>query len=898
MKKDSTGGKLGIAFGFLISLLIGVGWFGLSRMGQVNAEVSRLFDQRWEKLQLARQAMFYSNANYRITMKIILKRSTVKTGADLFSLERAENWRKIGAAEKKIDEMADSTAEKELLAKIVETRGPSSKSIQKLFDMLVKQGTTAEVSEVMDDETLPALDKHRDAWAALVQYEENQMNVGKGETKTSYASARQLLAFLILMAIVVAIGIAVFATRKLTMEIHETEQAKIAIRELNEELERKVAERTEELARTVEALKGEENERRAREEDIRRLAAIVEYSDDAIIAIGLDGIITDWNAGAERMLGYSRSEIIGRSIATVTHPDHRDEALENQARLKRGDSVVRRESVRVRKDGNPIHIALTVSPLKDKDGRMVGSSGILRDITERKLIEDALRRSEASYRSFVENAPFGIVRTTPDGLIVQANPALVQMLGYTSEQEVIGLRMATDVYHHAEEREVATAWCRQQDSVQGIEVDWKHKDGRPFTIRCDAHVVRDRDGNLEFLEGFIEDISERRAMEMQLRQGQKMEAIGRLAGGIAHDFNNLLGVIIGYGDFVSEQIGADSPLRNPVEQIKKAGDRASALTRQLLAFSRQQVLETKVLNLNTIVADMIKMLPPLLGEDIQLRTSLAPALGLVKADQGQIEQVIMNLAVNARDAMPGGGRLTIETRNSHLDEEFVMRHRPTIPGEYVMLIVSDTGSGMDAQTQAHIFEPFFTTKEQGRGTGLGLATVYGFVKQSGGYVWVQSEPGVGSTFTIYLPQVGEALPRAHTKDGGAALARGAETILLVEDEESLRTLTRSQLEDSGYTVLEANCGSEAIRIARQHRGPIHLLLTDVVMPGMNGRAVAEVLTASRPETRVVYMSGYTGFSDYGLMNLDAVIIQKPFTRRVLLQRLREVIALEEKSQET
>jgi len=898
MKKDSTGGKLGIAFGFLISLLIGVGWFGLSRMGQVNAEVSRLFDQRWEKLQLARQAMFYSNANYRITMKIILKRSTVKTGADLFSLERAENWRKIGAAEKKIDEMADSTAEKELLAKIVETRGPSSKSIQKLFDMLVKQGTTAEVSEVMDDETLPALDKHRDAWAALVQYEENQMNVGKGETKTSYASARQLLAFLILMAIVVAIGIAVFATRKLTMEIHETEQAKIAIRELNEELERKVAERTEELARTVEALKGEENERRAREEDIRRLAAIVEYSDDAIIAIGLDGIITDWNAGAERMLGYSRSEIIGRSIATVTHPDHRDEALENQARLKRGDSVVRRESVRVRKDGNPIHIALTVSPLKDKDGRMVGSSGILRDITERKLIEDALRRSEASYRSFVENAPFGIVRTTPDGLIVQANPALVQMLGYTSEQEVIGLRMATDVYHHAEEREVATAWCRQQDSVQGIEVDWKHKDGRPFTIRCDAHVVRDRDGNLEFLEGFIEDISERRAMEMQLRQGQKMEAIGRLAGGIAHDFNNLLGVIIGYGDFVSEQIGADSPLRNPVEQIKKAGDRASALTRQLLAFSRQQVLETKVLNLNTIVADMIKMLPPLLGEDIQLRTSLAPALGLVKADQGQIEQVIMNLAVNARDAMPGGGRLTIETRNSHLDEEFVMRHRPTIPGEYVMLIVSDTGSGMDAQTQAHIFEPFFTTKEQGRGTGLGLATVYGFVKQSGGYVWVQSEPGVGSTFTIYLPLVGEALPRARTKDGGAALARGAETILLVEDEESLRTLTRSQLEDSGYTVLEANCGSEAIRIARQHRGPIHLLLTDVVMPGMNGRAVAEVLTASRPETRVVYMSGYTGFSDYGLMNLDAVIIQKPFTRRVLLQRLREVIALEEKPQET
>ena len=898
MKKDTTGVKLGIAFGFLISLLIGVGWSGLSRMGHVNAEVSRLFNQRWAKLQLARQAMFYSNANYRITMKIILMKSTVKTGADLFPVERAENWRKIGAAEKKIDEMADSAGEKELLAKIVETRGPSSKSIQKLFDMLVKQVTAAEVSKVMDNETVPALDKHRDAWAALVQYEENQMNLGKEETKASYASARKLLAFLILTAIVVATGIAVFATRKLTMEIRETEHAKMAIRRLNEDLERKVSERTDELARTVEALEREARERRAREEDLRRLAAIVEYSDDAIIAIGLDGIITDWNAGAERMLGYSRNEIIGMPITGIVPPDHPGEPLENQARLMRGDSVVRRESMRVRKDGNTIHVALTVSPIKDQEGRVMGTSGILRDITGRKLMEDALRHSEASYRSFVENAPFGILRSTPDGTIVQANPALVQMLGYASEQEVLGLHMATDVYHDGEEREVATAWCRQQDAVQGIEVDWKRKDGKPFTIRCDAHVVRDREGNLEFLEGFIEDISERRGMEMQLRQGQKMEAIGRLAGGIAHDFNNLLGVIIGYSDFVSEQIGAGSPLTNAVEQIKKAGDRASTLTRQLLAFSRQQVLETKVLNLSTIVADMVKMLPPLLGEDIELQTSLAPALGPVTADQGQIEQVIMNLAVNARDAMPGGGRLTIETRNSHLDEEFALRHRPTIPGEYVMLIVSDTGSGMDAQTQAHIFEPFFTTKEQGRGTGLGLATVYGFVKQSGGYVWVQSEPGVGSTFTIYLPQVGEALPRVHTNDGAAALARGAETILLVEDEESLRTLTRSQLEDSGYTVLEASCGSDAIRIARQHRGPIHLLLTDVVMPGMNGRAVAEVLTASRPETRVVYMSGYTGFSDYGLMNLDAVIIQKPFARRVLLQRLREVIALEEKSQET
>jgi two-component system cell cycle sensor histidine kinase/response regulator CckA len=898
MNKDSTGVKLGIAFGFLIALLIGVGWSGLSRMGQVNAEVSRLFNQRWEKLQLARQAVFYSNTNYRITMKLVLLQNKVKKEADLLAAEREGNRQKVLAAQRKIEALIDSEEEKELLAKVDESRGPTGKTLQKLFDLLVNRGEPDQINEVMINETSPALDKYRDAWSAFVEYEQNQMNLAREETKTSFAKARQLSTILILTAIALAIGIAWFVTRKLTAEIRETEHAKTAIRKLNEDLEKKVAERTEELARTVEALKGEVSDRRSREEDLRRLAAIVEYSDDAIIGVGLDTLITDWNAGAERMLGYLRSEIIGMPITTIFPPSHRGEPLDNQARLKGGESVVRRESLRLRKDGKTIHVALTVSPIKDQHGRVIGTAGIMRDISERKLIEDALRRSEASYRSFVENAPFGIVRTTPDGQIVQANPALVKMLGYSSEQEVLGLHMATDVYRYAEERPEATAWSQRQESVQGVEVDWKHKDGRPFTIRCDAHVVRDGEGNLEYLEGFIEDISERRAMEMQLRQGQKMEAIGRLAGGIAHDFNNLLGVIIGYSDLVSEQIGPDSPLHNPVEQIKKAGDRASALTRQLLAFSRQQVLETKVLNLNKIVAEMANMLPPLLGEDIELQTSLAPLLGQVKADQGQIEQVIMNLAVNARDAMPGGGRLSIETRNACLDEEFVSRHRPTIPGEYVMLVVSDTGSGMDAQTQAHIFEPFFTTKEQGRGTGLGLATVYGFVKQSGGYVWVQSEPGMGSTFTIYLPLAHEAAPRSHANhDGVTALARGAETILLVEDEESLRTLTRSQLEDSGYTVLEANCGSEAIRIARQHRGPIHLLLTDVVMPGMNGRVVAENLSASRPETRVVYMSGYTGFGDYGLTNLDAIVIQKPFTRHVLLQRLREVMALEEKSQQ-
>jgi PAS domain S-box-containing protein len=701
-----------------------------------------------------------------------------------------------------------------------------------------------------------------------------------------------------LLAIGLAVCIAAYVTRRLSREMKERQGAQFSIRNLNEGLEKKVAERTEELARTVEALKEEVNVRAVQEADVRRLAAIVESSDDAIIGITLEGIVTDWNPGAERMLGYSRSEMIGQSISRIIPPDRLGEPSRSLLRMVEGDQVIRNETVRVRKDGKQIHVATTISPLRDSAGNVVGDSAIFRDITERKMMEEAHRRSEASFRSFVQNAPYGILRTTPDGRIVQANPALVEMLGYSSEQEVLGLNMSRDVYRNPKDREEATQWARKQDSVQGIEVDWKHKTGRTFTIRSAANVVRDREGRVEFLEGFIEDISDRRALELQLRQRQKMEAIGRLAGGVAHDFNNLLGVISGYAELVAEQIDPHSELQNSVLQIRKAADRAAGLTRQLLAFSRQQVLETKVLNLNSIVEDMSKMLPRLLGEDIELHVSLDPKAGTVKADQSQIEQVLLNLAVNARDAMPAGGQLTIQTGRVRFDSGLGLKHPSMAPGEYFLLSVRDTGMGMDKQTQAHIFEPFFTTKERGRGTGLGLATVYGFVKQIGGYVWVESEPGVGSTFEIYLPLACEKAPQNSSCAAVAASGPGTGTVLLVEDEESLRTLTRSILEQGGYTVIEAGNGTEAVEIAKGYPDPIHLLLTDIVMPGMNGRTVAEKVGQLHPGMRVAYMSGYTGFSTQEADDLNAVIIAKPFTRDVLLQKLSEALEYEPKPTRT
>ncbi|MBI4458754.1 MAG: response regulator, partial [Acidobacteria bacterium] len=382
-----------------------------------------------------------------------------------------------------------------------------------------------------------------------------------------------------------------------------------------------------------------------------------------------------------------------------------------------------------------------------------------------------------------------------------------------------------------------------------------------------------------------------RRTEEQLRQSQKLEAIGRLAGGIAHDFNNHLGIIIGFSEVIVDALGSDDPLRTKAEMIKEAGLRAASLTRQLLAFSRKQVLEPRVLDLNAVVTEVTNMLRPLIGEDVELVEVLSPELGQVKADPAQIDQIIMNLAVNARDAMPDGGRLTIETANVELDEDYSEGHAATRSGPYVMLAISDTGIGMDKEIQAHMFEPFFTTKGQDKGTGLGLATVYGIVKQSGGYIWVYSEVGRGTTFKIYLPKLDVAVPAAKIDKVLPSALTGSETILVAEDEEMLRELAREFLASSGYTVLEAGNGEQAIEISGRHQGPIHLLMTDAVMPRMGGRELAQSLRSRRPDIKVLYVSGYTDDAIFrnGLLAPGTAFLQKPFTRETLLFKLREVL---------
>ncbi len=505
--------------------------------------------------------------------------------------------------------------------------------------------------------------------------------------------------------------------------------------------------------------------------------------------------------------------------------------------------------------------------------------------------QEELRRSEANFRSLVTNAPYGICSCDASGKILDANPAFLELLGANTPEEVIGQHIYS-LYAENEQWFDLADFLRSAAPFKGVTAEWKRKGGTTG-VRVSGRSVSNGSKEGVVFEIFAEDVTERRALEQQLRQSQKMEAVGRLAGGIAHDFNNLLMVISGYSEFLLERLGAEPHLRGPAQEIASASERASSLTRQLLAFSRKQMLAPRIVNLNDIAVENLKMLTRMIGEDIDLVMVPGTDLWSVRADAGQIEQVIMNLAVNARDAMPSGGKLTIETANVALDEEYARFHAPLRPGDYVMFSISDTGGGMDQDTQSHIFEPFFTTKGT-KGTGLGLSTVYGIIKQSGGYIWVYSEIGKGTTFKIYLPRV--ASPRGNaakiaTPVRFQKVEPGTETILLVEDEANLRYLARQYLEKQGYKVIEAADGAVAMQIAVAHEAVIHLLLTDVIMPGMNGRELAQRISQIRPNVKILYMSGYTEnfIGQNGTLDAGVRLLQKPFNLRDLKTMVREVL---------
>jgi two-component system cell cycle sensor histidine kinase/response regulator CckA len=668
----------------------------------------------------------------------------------------------------------------------------------------------------------------------------------------------------------------------------------------------------------------------------QRYRHIVETTNQGVWMIDTQGRTTFMNARMASMLGYARDEVAGVPVLDFVCDEGRDAALQQIARSRQGS--VQTESRLKRKDGSGVWVLLEASPIVGESGTCDGSFAMVMDITERKTADDALR---LSVRIATLTAEIGVALTTDDMLrailqrccdvvVKDLDVAFAGLWTYSAATRAFEWQASAGTYAHAdgpdnglpvahfnvdplvdERRPLVASDVENDARISGSE--WARREGMgsfaeyPLVVGGElvgAIIVFSRaplsDVALRGLASIADAIGVRIrgklaeqakvSLEMQLLQAQKMEAVGRLAGGIAHDFNNILSVILSYSDLLIDDLKEGDPIRNDIDEIRRAGMRATELTRQLLMFSRQQVIAPKVLNLNDLLTSMDKMLRRVVGEDVVLTSIPASALGRICADPGSIEQVIMNLVVNARDAMPTGGRLTMETADVELDEKYVRTHLGANPGRYVMLSVSDTGIGIDKTTLARIFEPFFTTKETGKGTGLGLSTVFGIVHQTGGNIWVYSEPGQGTTFKIYFPRI-DATSETQQTPGASATQRGSETVLLVEDEGQVRVVASGILKRYGYTVVEARDAEDAVLLCRRHPGPIHLLLTDVVMPQMSGPQLAKRLLLMKPEMKVLCMSGYTDDAAvrHGVIAAELAYLQKPLTVETLTRKVREVL---------
>jgi two-component system cell cycle sensor histidine kinase/response regulator CckA len=602
---------------------------------------------------------------------------------------------------------------------------------------------------------------------------------------------------------------------------------------------------------------------------------------DSVIVVDGEGIVTYWNAGATRIFGWNAREMVGRPLS-LRFPEDTRESIDALTQSILAGVEWSGEFHDYHKDGSRVWIDARVTPMINAEGQNVGVMGVAHDISTRKRAEAERDRLQAQLRSHIERVPLAHVLLDEDFRIVGWNPAAERIFGYTKE-EAIGMQPPFTGLLPAggwSDRENLLAKARAGDVAAHSINDNLRKDGR--TITCEWYNTPrfGEDGTFLGMVALAQDVTERR----------QLEAVGHLAGGVAHDFNNLLTIISGYGDLLLDSLAVQDPLREFVEEIRKAGDRSAALTRQLLAFSRKQVLAPRTVDLNGIVLDTEKMLRRVIGEDVELRTSLHSPLGSVEADPGQLEQALLNLAVNARDAMPQGGTLTIATKNTDVGDE---TPHPGFPiGPYVVLEISDSGTGMSQEVKRHLFEPFFTTKGPGKGTGLGLAVVHGFVKQSGGHVAVHSEQGLGTTFRIYLPRLDRSVSvKDVSSQATPLLPRGKETILLVEDEDGVRVFARRVLERCGYRVLEATNSEAALHALAADTGSVDLIVTDVVMPGGGGRSLAEQVRVLRPGVRVLYMSGYTDDAvvRHGVLHDQVNFLQKPFSPLALARKVREVL---------
>ncbi len=638
-------------------------------------------------------------------------------------------------------------------------------------------------------------------------------------------------------------------------------------------------------------------ERKQAEDAVRaseeRFRTIFDSSNDAIFIFDLSSRFLEVNQAACERLGYTREELLRMSPADIDTP-HFAHLAPARIRAAEEEGQLVFEAAHRRKDGTEFPVEINSQKIQYEGKPCLLS--VVRDITNRKRTEEALRTSEEKYRNLYDDAPMAYMEYDIEGVITKVNRKLLEMLGHDAEGvlghpvwEFVVEKEARDVI----KEKVASARSPSKD----LERTYRRKDGTPVTVLINDVFVKDDNDRIVGIRVTIQDITERKRMEeekdrlqAQLLQAQKMESVGRLAGGVAHDFNNMLGVIIGNAELALMETKAEDPFRQNVQEILKASQRSTETVRQLLAFARKQTISPLVLDLNDTVPRVLKMLRRLIGEDVELRWIPGKDVETVRMDPNQINQILMNLVVNSRDAIPGVGTITIESAKTLLDESYCRQHSGAIPGEYVRLTVSDTGTGMSKEIMEHLFDPFFTTKEVGKGTGLGLATVYGIVTQNNGVINVYSEPDRGTTFKIYLPRFeGEAVSALEEEE--RKLPEGTETVLVAEDEAPLLTLARKILTKVGYTVLPAHSPTEALSLAEEHVGEIHLLLTDVVMPEMNGPELMEKLHAIRPAVKGLFMSGYTAdvVAQQGVLDEGIHFIEKPFSPKALADKVREVL---------
>lgn len=636
------------------------------------------------------------------------------------------------------------------------------------------------------------------------------------------------------------------------------------------------------------------NERKSTEKALKdseeRFRNLAEESPNMIF-INVKGRIVYANNKCVEIMEYKRPEFYSPdfSFFKLIAPESRDKINENFKKHLNGEDIAPYEYTLVTKSGKTIEALITTKLFKYGGEQAI--LGIITDIGEQKEVEEALKISEEKYRRFFEDDLTGDFISTPDGRLLACNSAYLRIFGFNSEEEAYNCNVENH-YLSPQDRKAFLRLLEKEKIVEYHEMEFRRFDGKPVFVIANMSGDFDEKGKLKEIRGYFFDNTERKILEQQFRQAQKMEAVGRLAGGVAHDFNNLLTVIKGYSEILLRRINPSDQLYNDISQIKLAGDKAASLTNQLLAFSRRQVMKPKLINPNNIVSDLENMLQRLIGEDIELLTVMDPKAGYIKADPSQLEQVIMNLVVNARDAMPEGGKLTIETANVVMEEGIYQQHMAVQPpGSYIMLSISDTGVGIDKETQARIFEPFFTTKDRGKGTGLGLSTVYGIIKQSGGFIWVYSEQNQGTTFKIYFPKISKISETKTSKRDLSDTYHGNESILLVEDEDMVRELAKRVLVEYGYKVFTAENGEKAEILFNKNKSKIDMLVTDLVMPGINGNELASRISEVNPEIKILYISGYSDEAvwHHNNISIGSEYLQKPFNPQKFVRRIREIL---------